>query len=168
MQWFDWMTVGIVLAVAIVQTIRGNKVGGMGLPLFEAIGLVLAAVGTTALSQGLADLLHLPGPAVMIGMFVVLVIIALILGRWLFTVTNWSFQSMNGLLGFLWGVAAGWVIAHMVLRIIIEFQGPTGEVASMMGSAPVAGQVFRFHWWNWLMERVFKANLGPEFNPDVG
>ena len=40
MQWFDWMTLAIILAIAILQAIRANKVGGMGLPLFETANLL--------------------------------------------------------------------------------------------------------------------------------
>ena len=44
MHWFDWMALGIVVVVAILETVRANKSGGMGLALFDAAGVVVAAV----------------------------------------------------------------------------------------------------------------------------
>lgn len=168
MQWFDWMTLAIVLGVAVVQTIRGSKVDGMGLPLFDAAGLVIAAVAATKLSGGVAQALHLEKTLVMLVLFVLLGVGAFVAGRWLFTVTEWSFGTMDGFFSFVFGVVAGWTIAHMVLRIIIESQGVTGPVGSAIGSAIVAREVFEFRGWNWLMQLFFKARLGPEFDPDVG
>ena len=43
MHWYDWMTLVIVVGGAIIQTVRGNKAGGMGLPLFETAGLLAGA-----------------------------------------------------------------------------------------------------------------------------
>jgi len=168
MQWFDWMTLGIVLAVAIVQAIRAGKAGGMGLPFFEGIWMVVAAAGATGLSGPVAQALHLQKATVMIILFVIFAVLAFVVGRWLFALTNWSFQSMDGLFGFIWGVGMGWAIAHMVLRIVIESQGTNGAVAAGMETAPIAREVFQFRTWNALMQLLFKAKLGPEFNPDVG
>jgi fructose-1,6-bisphosphatase/inositol monophosphatase family enzyme len=67
----------------------------------------------------------------------------------------------------VWDVAAGWVIAHMVLRIIIMSQGEHGAVAEAMVNAPIAREVYQFRTWNALMQLLFKAKLGPDFNPDV-
>ena len=63
MLWFDWMTLGIVVGVTIVQIVRGTKAGGMGLPLFEGAGLVLAAVIATRLTSPLAQALNIGEPA---------------------------------------------------------------------------------------------------------
>ena len=160
MQWFDWMTLGIIVAAAVVQTIRGNKAGGMGLPLFEAAGLVVAAVAATNLSGGVAQMLSMQKSTVMIIMFGVLGVGAFILGRWLFSMTGWSFQSLDGFFSFVFGVVMGWAIAHMVLRILLESQGATGPVGSAMAGAPVAREIFEFRTWNWLMRLLFKAKMG--------
>lgn len=168
MLWFDWMTVAIALAVAILETIRGVRSEGMGLPLFDAAGLVVAALAATNLSDGVGQALHLQRSLVMTVLFVVLGIGAFIVGRWLFSVTDLSSQSLNGILSFVFGLVAGWVIAHMVLRIIIASQGATGPVGSMMENAPVAREVFNFRLWNKAIQFLFKVRLGPEIDPNVG
>ncbi len=168
MQWFDWMSVGILVGVTIIQTVRGVKAGGMGLPMFEALSLIVAAVVATNLSGGVAVLLHADKWLIMTIMFLLLGVGAFLLGRWLYTVTDLSFQSLDGFFSFLFGVAAAYVFGHMVLRILIEFQGATGPIGSALDNAPVAREVFEFHWWNWVVGLLFKAKLGPEFNPDVG
>jgi hypothetical protein len=167
MFWFDWLALGIVLGVAIIQTIRTSKAGGMGLTLFEAGGLVVAALGANALAGSLAQMLGVQLAVMMVVLFLLFAVLAFIFAHWLFGVTGWSFESLDGLLGFFWGIAAGWVIAHMVLRIIIISQGEHGAVAEAMVNAPIAREVYYFKTWNALMQLLFKAKLGPDFNPDV-
>ncbi|MEO0078717.1 MAG: hypothetical protein ABIK86_06950 [candidate division WOR-3 bacterium] len=168
MQWFDWMSLGIVVGVAIIQTVRGVKAGGLGLPMYEAAGLIVAAVGATKLSGPLGESLHVRAGTTMIVLFLVFGVLALVLGRWLFSLTGTSFQSMDGFFSFIFGIVAGWTIAHMVLRIIIESQGTNGAVASMAATSPVVREVYLFHTWNKILSLLFRAKLGPEFNPDVG
>jgi uncharacterized membrane protein required for colicin V production len=169
MLWFDWMTLGVVVGVTIAQIVRGTKAGGMGLPMFEAAGLVLAAVVATKLTPPLAQALNLGTPILMLVIFAVLTIGAFILGRVLYNVTQWNFGALDGFLSFLFGLVAAWTIAHMVLRIIMEFQGGMGgEVGSAMDNAPIAREVFQFRGWNWLMQLLFRVKLGPDVDPDIG
>ncbi|MEO0079995.1 MAG: hypothetical protein ABIK44_04900 [candidate division WOR-3 bacterium] len=168
MQWFDWMSLAIVLGVAIIQTIRGQKAGGMGLPLFEGIGLVAAAALSTTLANGISQAIGISKPVVLLVLFLVFGILAFVFGRWLFGLTGWSFQSLDGFFSFVFGFAAGWAIAHMVLRIIIESQGMNGALATAIPNAPIAREVYTFRTWNALLNLLFKAKLGPDFNPDIG
>ncbi len=168
MLWYDWMSLGIVVGVAIIQTIRGVKAGGMGLPMFEAAGLVVAAVSATKLSGPLGESLHVRTATVMIALFAVFGLLALVLGRWLFSVTGASFQSLDGFFSFVFGIVAGWIIAHMVLRIIIGSQGTNGALASVAATSPIVREVYLFHTWNKLIGLLLRAKLGPEFNPDIG
>jgi hypothetical protein len=168
MHWYDWMTLLIVVAGTIIQTVRGSRAGGMGLPLFEAAGVVVAAVGATAFTHGLAGLIHVSESVVLLVLFLALSILAFIVARWLFTLTALSFQSLDGFFSFLFGLVLAWTVAHMVLRIIIMSQGGNGEIAAQMANSPVAREVYEFRTWNALMRLLFKARLAPEFNPDEG
>ncbi|MBM3314538.1 CvpA family protein [candidate division WOR-3 bacterium] len=178
MMWYDWMCLGIVLAAAITQSIRGTKAGGMGLPLFEALGIIVAGFAATKLYAPLGRALGLGDNKwiALIAIFVVLCVVAFLVARWLFTILSWSFESMNAMFSFLWGVAAGWVIANVALRVVIEIQGgATGAVgAIVLGSeevrrqAPIANEIMNFRTWHAIMRLLFKAKLGPDFNPDVG
>ena len=168
MHWYDWMTLVIVVGGTIIQTVRGSKAGGMGLPLFEAVGVVVAAVATTAFSSKLAEMTHVRESTVMIVLFLAFSALAFIVGRWLFTLTALSFQSLDGFFSLMFGLVLAWTVAHMVLRITIASQGLNGELATNMASSPVAREVFSFRTWNALMKLLFKAKLGPDFDPDVG
>jgi hypothetical protein len=168
MHWYDWMTIAIVVVVTIVQTVRGSRAGGMGLPLFEAFGVVVSAVGATAFTHGLAGMIHVSESVVLLALFVVFSGISFIIARWLFTLTGLSFESFDGLLSLVFGLVLAWTVAHMVLRIIIMSQGGNGEVATQMVNSPVAREVYQFRTWNALMRLLFKAKLGPDFNPDEG
>lgn len=168
MLWFDWMTAGIVLAVAIIETIRARNSGGFGQALFDALGLVVAALGSTWLAEPVANVLGAAKWAVMLVAFVLLAIGALVAARTVFSAFEWSSDSFDGGLSFLFGIACGWIVANMVLRIIVTQQGDLGQVAVMMQNAPVAREVFQFRTWNSLMNRFFKLNLGPKINVDIG
>jgi hypothetical protein len=168
MHWYDWMTLGIVVGGTIIQTVRGSKAGGMGLPLFEAGGVVVAAVGATAFTHGLAERIHVSESVVLLVLFLVFSIVSFGLARWLFNLTALSFESFDGILSFIFGLVLAWTVAHMVLRIVIMSQGGNGEVATQMDVSPVAREVYQFRTWNALMKLLFKAKLGPDFNPDEG
>ncbi len=168
MHWYDWMTLAILVVVTIIQTVRGSKAGGMGLPLFEAAGVVVAAVGATTFSRSVAGSVHLSEGAALVGLFLVFSVLAFVVGRWLFAITGLSFESFDGLLSFLFGLVMAWTIAHMVLRVVMVSQGQHGYLATHIASSPVAREVFSFRTWNALMKLLFRAKLGPDINPDVG
>lgn len=168
MHWYDWMTLAIVVVLTIVQTVRGSRAGGMGLPLFEALGVVASAVGATAFTHGLAGMIHVSESVVLLVLFLVFSGVSFIIARWLFTLTALSFESFDGLLSFFFGLVLAWTVANMVLRIVIMSQGGNGEVATQMVNSPVAREVYQFRTWNALMKLLFKAKLGPDFNPDEG
>lgn len=168
MHWFDWVTLGILVVVTVVQTIRGSKMGGMGLPMFEGLGLVVAAVAATTLAGPLAGVVNMQKAVVLIVLFLLFSVLAFVVAHWLFSLTGWSFQSMDGFFSFVFGLIAAWAIANMVLRIIIASQPMNGELAMHAADSPVVREVFQFRTWNALMRLLFRAKLGPEIDPDVG
>jgi hypothetical protein len=168
MHWYDWMTLVIVVGGTIIQTVRGSRAGGMGLPLFEAIGVIAAAVGATAFTPGLAGTIHVSESVVLLVLFLVFSFVGFVVARWLFTLTGMSFLSFDGLFSFIFGLVLAWTVAHMVLRIVMMAQGGNGEVAAQMANSPVAREVYQFRTWNALMRLLFKAKLAPDFNPDQG
>ena len=135
MHWYDWMTLAIVVGGTIVQTVRGGRAGGMGLPLFEAAGVIVAAVAATAFSRGLAGAIRVSETVVLLVLFLVFSVLAFIVARWLFTLTGMSFQSLDGFFSFVFGLVLAWTVAHMVLRIVIMSQGGNGELAANMANS---------------------------------
>ncbi|HTW90259.1 MAG TPA: hypothetical protein VMH22_00930 [bacterium] len=168
MHWYEWMTLAIIVTVTIIQTVRGIKAGGMGLPLFEAIGVVVAAVASTSFSPGLAGEIHVRESTVMLALFIALAVVAFMVARWLFTVTTFSSQSLDGFFSCMFGLVMAWTMAHMFLRIMISSQGLDGEIATNMATLSVVREVFEFRTWNALMRLLFRAKLSPDMNPDVG
>jgi hypothetical protein len=166
--WYDWITLLILVVVTIIQTVRGSKAGGMGLPLFEAAGVVVAAVAATAFSSSLAGTIRVDEGTVLFVLFVGLAVLAFMVGRGLFTLTGLTFESLDGFFSFLFGLVMAWTIAHMVLRGAMMSQGSNGEIATNIANSPVVREVFSFRTWNALMRLMFKANLGPDIDPDAG
>ena len=155
----------IVATVTIVQTMRGIRAGGMGLPLFEAAGVVVAAAAATAFSHGLAGAIHAEESTVTFVLFIAFSFVAFVVARWLFTLTGLSLQSLDGIFSFLCGLALAWAVAHMFLRIMMASE--PGASAEMIASSPVAREVFWFRTWNALMRLLFNAKFGPDFDADV-
>ncbi|MEO0067664.1 MAG: hypothetical protein ABIK23_00805 [candidate division WOR-3 bacterium] len=167
MRWFDWVSIGIVVAMAIIQTVRTSKAGSMSLALFEMGGLIVAALGANVFAGPVSQAIGMQRAIVLIVLFFIFTMLGFFFAQWLFATIGWSFAPFDTFLGLIWGVAAGWVIAHMVLRIIMELQGPKGAVASTIGNAPVAGEIYYFKGWNALMRFLFKVGLGPDSTLDV-
>ncbi|MFO7676281.1 MAG: hypothetical protein R6X12_08210 [bacterium] len=160
MLWFDWMTLGIILAVAVLQAVGAAKVDGFSLALFQALFVSLAAVAAVALYRPLALALNLERWVALAGLFIVLGIAALLLGRLAYSFTGWSFGTFDAPLGFIFGLVTGWAVAHVVLRVIVEKQGYSGPVAQNLARAPVAAEVYWFRTWNKLASVLFKARFG--------
>ncbi|MBN2464200.1 hypothetical protein JXD38_01055 [candidate division WOR-3 bacterium] len=165
MSWFDGMTLAIMALVAIVQTVRGIKAGGMGLPFFEAAGVVIAAVAATALSPGLAGSIHVRQSTVLLTLFIVFSVLAFIVAHGLFAATSLSFQSLDGVLSMLCGLVMAWVVGHMFLRIMIG--SADSESVEAIANSPVAREILRFRTWHALLRLLFKAKAGPEIDPGL-
>lgn len=163
MNWYDVLTLAIMAVVTTVQTIRGVRAGGMGLPLFEAAGVVVAVAATTALSHDLAGAIHAEESTVMFALFVAFVLVAFFVGRWLFALTGLSLQSLDGIFSFFCGLVMAWAVAHMFLRIMMTSE--PGVAAEMIAGSSVAREVFWFRTWNALMRLLFNAQVGADFNP---
>ena len=163
MNWYDVLTLAIMVVVTTVQTIRGVRAGGMGLPLFEAAGVVVAVAATTALSHDLAGAIHAEESTVMFALFVAFVLVAFFVGRWLFALTGLSLQSLDGIFSFFCGLVMAWAVAHMFLRIMMTSE--PGVAAEMIAGSSVAREVFWFRTWNALMRLLFNAQVGADFNP---
>jgi hypothetical protein len=166
MNWYDWVTLVIMAAVTIIQTVRGIRAGGVGLPFFEAAGVVVAAAAATSLAHGLAGAIRSQESTVMLVLFIVFSVLAFFVARWLFALTALSFQSLDGILSLLCGLLAAWAVAHMFLRIMIGSEG--GESAEAIANSPVAREVFQFRTWNELIRVLFKVKAGPDFDPTEG
>ena len=164
--WQDWLTLAIMAAVTVIQTVRGSK-AGMGLPLFEAACVIVAAVAAIAHSHTLADMIHARQGVVLLGLFIVLAVLAFAVARWLYVLTGLSFQSLDGVLSFVFGLVLAWTVAHMVLRAMVMSAGDI-DAASVLANSPVAREVFSFRTWNALMRLMFKARFGPDLDPDIG
>ncbi len=168
MHWYEWMTIGIMVVVTILQTVRGVKAGGMGLPLFEAAGVIVAAVASTSFAHGLAGAIHINESVALLGLFIAFAFLGFIVARWLFALTDLSFQSLDGFFSFAFGFIMAWAIAHMFLRIMISAQGPNGEIAVDIPKSAIVREIFQFRTWNSLMQLLFRAKLAPDFNPNQG
>jgi hypothetical protein len=166
MNWYDWITLVIMALVTVIQTVRGVRAGGMGLPLFEAAGVVLAAVAATAFAHTLAGPIQARDTTMMLVLFIVFSVVAFFVARWLFALTALSLQSLDGIFSVLCGLVMAWAVAHMFLRIMIGSEG--GETSAAIANSPIAREVFQFRTWNELMRLLFKTQAGPDFDPTEG
>ena len=132
------------------------------MPLFEAVGAVVAAVAATAVSRSLAEATRADQGVILPVLFLVFAGIALIIVDWLFALTGWSPRPQDGAYSILFGLVLGWVVAHVFLGIVVAAQGANG-VATEMAHAPVAREVYQFRTWNALIRLFTPAGRGPGF-----
>jgi hypothetical protein len=162
MHWYDWLALLVLAVVTVTQVVRGSK-AGFGLTLLEAAAAAVVAVLATWLGTGLANLIRLNTGLVLLVVFLILAFPALVAARWLFALTGWSFRSHDGAYSIIFGLALGWVVAHMLLRVIVGVQGPRGDLAKHITAMPVAREVFQFRTWNALTSLLFTARHGPAY-----
>lgn len=166
MNWYDWITLVIVALVTVIQTVRGVRAGGMGLPLFEAAGVVLAAVAATAFAHTLAGPIQARDTTMMLVLFIVFSVLAFFVARWLFALTALSLQPFDGILSVLCGLVMAWAVAHMFLRIMVGSAG--SESADIIANSPIVREVYQFQSWKALMRLLFETKAGPDFDPTEG
>jgi uncharacterized membrane protein (DUF485 family) len=159
------MTLAIMALVTVIQTVRGMRAGGMGLPFFEAAGVVVAAVAATSLSRGLAGSIHVRESTVMLALFIVFSVLAFFVAHWLAALASLSFQSLDGVLSLLCGLAMAWTVGHMFLRIMIG--SADSDSVEAIANSPVAREVLRFRTWHALLRLLFKAKAGPDIDPGL-
>ena len=80
MSWYDWVTLILIGAVTVIQTVRGIRAGGFGLTMFEAAGVVVAAAAATYFAHGLAGQLHARESVTMLALFIAFSLYGLSLG----------------------------------------------------------------------------------------
>jgi hypothetical protein len=166
MNWYDWLTLAIMALVTIIQTVRGIRAGGFGLPLFEAAGIIVAAAAAPSFARGLAGALHSRESTAMFMLFIVFSFIAFVVARWLFALTGLTFHSLDGILSVFCGLVMAWAVAHMFLKIMVgSAEGESGEV---IANSPVAREVLQFRTWNALLRLLFKVKTGEDTGPDLG
>ena len=163
MSWYDWVTLILIGAVTVIQTVRGIRAGGFGLTMFEAAGVVVAAAAATYFAHGLAGPLHARESVTMLALFIAFSFLAFIVARWLFALTALSFQSLDGILSVLCGFVMAWAVANMFLRIMMGSGGP--ETAEGIASSPLAREVLQFQSWKSLMRTLIKVKAGSDFDP---
>jgi hypothetical protein len=166
MSWYDYITLVIMAVVTIVQTVRGIRAGSMGLPLFEAAGVVVAAAAATALAHTFAGPIQARDTTVMLVLFIVFTVLAFFVARWLYALTALSLHPFDGILSVLCGLVMAWAVAHMFLRIMVG--SAEGESADIIANSPIAREVYQFQSWNALMRLLFKTKAAPDFDPTEG
>jgi hypothetical protein len=164
--WYDWIILVLMAIVTGVQAVRGIRAGGMGLPLFEAAGVVVAAAAATSWAHTFAGPIHARDTTVMFVLFIVFSVLAFFVARWLYEMTALSLQPFDGILSVLCGFVMAWAIANMFLRIMIG--SAEGESAKLIANSPIAREVYQFQSWNALMRLLFKTKPGPGFDPTEG
>lgn len=162
MNWYDWLTLVIMALVTFIQTIRGIRAGGFGLPLFEAAGVVVAAVAATSFARGLAGALHSRESTAMFVLFIAFSFAAFVVARWLFALTALTFHSFDGILSVSCGLVMAWAVAHMFLKIMIG--SADSESPDVVANSPVAREVLQFRTWNALLRLLFKAKTGQDMD----
>jgi uncharacterized membrane protein required for colicin V production len=160
MKWFDFVVLGIILLVIILQTIRAGK--GMGLILLEAVGLLGCAKLTLSVYERVSQAVSISQPLALGGIFVISVIIWIIVAAILNNLTQWSWGQFDSFLGFIFGIVCAWTVGHMFLRFLILLYGPESTTASLIIESPVTKEILYFKTFTALFNLLNSARIGQE------
>lgn len=160
MKWFDFAVLGIILAVVILQTVRGSK--GMGLILLEAVGLLGCAKISLSIYEKVSQSVTISQPLALAGIFVICVIIWIIVASILDNLTQWSWGQFDSFLSFIFGVVCAWTVGYVFLRFLILLYGPDSTMADLIRESPVTKEILYFKTFTALFNLLNRARIGQE------
>ncbi len=159
----DILGIGVILFFAILQTIRGRN--GMGKPLFEMIGVIIAAFASVSWYEGLAKISGI-SPALAIAiLFILLGFLSIFFANLLFSITDWSFESLDMFFSFFFGIALGWAVSHILFNLLILSYGKASPFAYAVEESRVAKEILEFKTFKAIIALLYRAKLGPEITP---
>ena len=144
----------VILTAAVVQAVRG-----FGRAVWDA-GLLWGAL---ALANLVSPLLG----GVPLAYGVVLVVfgaLALLLSRWLYSVTQGHAGAFNGLLGLAAGLAAGVMLAHGTVRIL---SATGGMGRAQVAESPLGSEMLTFQTFHATLQNLQAETLSQRPLPDV-
>ncbi len=160
MKWFDFVVLGVMLGIIILQTTRAGK--GMGLILLEAIGLMGCARLAISIYEPISQSLAISKPLAFTGIFVLCGIIWIVMAAILNNLTQWSWGQFDNILGFFFGVVCAWTIGFMFLRGLVLYYGPESTTAGKVVESPVTKEVMNFRTINSLFNLLNRARIAEE------
>ncbi|MEO0073702.1 MAG: hypothetical protein ABIK43_03450 [candidate division WOR-3 bacterium] len=122
MNWIDFVALGIVAAVVVLQLFRMKL--SFAMILYETILLIGAGFAADKLLPLLHQSSQIPEPVAYAGSFVILGGLGLILATLISRVFEFEPGNSRYLFGFLLAFLGGLVVAHVVLKEIIIIAGP--------------------------------------------
>lgn len=122
MNWIDYVALGVVAAVVVLQMFRMRL--SFAMILYETILLAGAGVAADKLLPLLHQASQIPEPVAYAGSFVILGGLGLILATLLSRVFEFEPGRSRYLFGFLLALLGGLVLVHFVLKEIVIIAGP--------------------------------------------
>lgn len=142
MNWIDFLTIGIVVVVAVIFALRGREF--VSAALFDAGAIVLAAWTGHKAHPGAAELLNISPLLAYIIIFVVVGAVMIFVSAKLHQLTQWDFHPFNALVSFFLGIIAAWAIAYVVLEAMLVGTTPGSDTRYKISESPVAAEILTF------------------------
>jgi len=142
--WLDIVALLVIILVTWVESVRG-----FGRALFDFVGAVISLRAAAFLAGRLADVAPISqsaGPTEAFWfavMFLALVVLTLLATRLIYQSTLLSLDVLDPLVGGLFGLASGMVVAHVFLRIVLLGYTET-EFADVVLSSFMGQELLKF------------------------
>lgn len=138
MNWVDFLALGIVVAVVVLQMLRLRF--SFSLICYETVFITAAALATDKLLPQLVESVRLSAAVLYLGSFLILggfgIVIATLINR----VFGFEAGRSRYAVGLLLALVCGLVLAHVVLKEIVIAAGPRAAVLAEAVARSASGE----------------------------
>ena len=158
MTWFDIVVVAMVALVAWVESVRG-----FGRALLDFAGALISVKIATFVAPSLGKSLPVVDPVShaeafwMVMVFVVLAALTVLATKFIYESTLLSLDVLDPILGGLFGVGSGLLVAHLFLRMIAVAYADT-EFAAVIAASFTGQELLAFRTYHRVVNSL--QNIG--------
>lgn len=114
---FDWILIGIIAVIILIQTYRGAK--DLDLVLFEMIAFLIAGRLSLQWSGSFSRMFVMNPGFILLFMFVLFTVILLIVARVVAKYAQFTLAPIDTWLSFIFGFITSWIIIFVFLRMLL-------------------------------------------------
>ncbi|MCX7837464.1 MAG: hypothetical protein N2323_05885 [candidate division WOR-3 bacterium] len=146
----DWLSLGIVAFFGGIQFLR--SLDNLSLIFYETIGIIFACYLSNFIFKNFSY-----NPFFYLFSFVIILVFAFFLARFLNNLFSFSFGIFTYFFGFFLGIIFGWALCHAVLKTILIFSRNNPELIYLYKKSIFVSQILFFGFFKELL--AFLTNV---------
>lgn len=160
MNWVDYLTLFVMIAIIIISTLRGRH--GVGLALFDTVAAVAATWVAHHFYVRLSNSLHISTALAYVLLFAVAASALFFATGKLHTATQLEFPPFDPLISMVLGIVAAWAMAFALLEIIGEAVPDDSPTIDRIAESRVATQILTFRMITGTKAFMDSVKFGPK------